>query len=229
VVEAFHCNSIDVDPNNGNLLISSRDMDSIFYIDRSTPAGRVLWKMGGKAYSKDGATYVPVASPFYRQHDARFQPGWSSSCNGGSGQISIFDDESPGLPGQPQPPLDAGARALVVDLVVGAPDGGTSLDCGTVGRSTPGATVAWEYDGPASSAIRGSFRISGDGSRVVGWGSGAPNLVFTEVDVEKNDLADFYFTDGDVSYRVIKVPVTAFDLGVLRRTAGLPYSLPAAE
>ncbi len=44
VVDPFHCNSIDVDPNNGNLLFSAREMAALFYIERSS--GRVLWKMG---------------------------------------------------------------------------------------------------------------------------------------------------------------------------------------
>ena len=32
VIDTFHCNSIDVDPANGNLLVSGRQMDSAFYI-----------------------------------------------------------------------------------------------------------------------------------------------------------------------------------------------------
>jgi hypothetical protein len=43
--DPFHCNSIDVEPATGNLLVSGRHMDSIFYIERST--GKILWKMGG--------------------------------------------------------------------------------------------------------------------------------------------------------------------------------------
>jgi hypothetical protein len=60
-----------------------------------------------------------------------------------------------------------------------------------------------------------------DGSRIIGWGLGpTPYLVFTEVDVQGDDLLDFYFTDNNSSYRAIKVPLTALDRGVLRRTAG---------
>jgi hypothetical protein len=67
-----------------------------------------------------------------------------------------------------------------------------------------------------------------DGSRVIGWGLGpTPDLVFTEVDLQGDDLLDFYFTDDNSSYRAIKVPLTAFDVGVLRRTAGA--SSEAAE
>ena len=37
-----------------------------------------------------------------------------------------------------------------------------------------------------------------------------------------NDLVDFGFADSEPSYRAIKVPPSAFDRNVLRRTAGLP-------
>ncbi len=215
VYDVFHCNSIDVDPANGNLLVSAREMDSIFYVDR--PTGKVLWKMGGAVASKDLATYVSVPDPFFRQHDARLLPGWSSSCAGGSGQISLFDDETE----KPGP-----ARGVVYDVVVGggdggAPgcDGGTPLDGGTPGQ----ATLAWQYKGQLSTTATGSCRISPDGSRVIGWGlGGTPNLAFTEVDVNGNDLLDFSFPDGNSTYRAIKVPLIAFDLGVLRSTAGVP-------
>jgi hypothetical protein len=213
VYDVFHCNAIDVDPANGNLLVSAREMDSIFYVEWAT--GKVLWKMGGATASKDGATYVSVADPFFRQHDARLQPGWSSACNGGSGQISLFDDQS----AKPGP-----ARGVVYDVVVGGADGGgagcdggASSDGGAPGQ----ATVAWQYKGTTSSSATGSFRVSADGSRVIGWGlGGAPGLAFTEVDVNGNDLLDFRFPDGNSTYRAIKVAPSAFDLGVLRSTAG---------
>ncbi|HEY1695996.1 MAG TPA: arylsulfotransferase family protein [Polyangiaceae bacterium] len=212
VLDPFHCNSIDVDPSSGNLLVSAREMDSVFYVERST--GRVLWKMGGASASKDGATYVSVADPFALQHDARLQPDWSPEC-GGSGQISLFDDEVPGLP--------AAARAVVYDVAVGAGDGGSLGDGGCPdGGTTPGTgTVEWKYEGPAPSTAMGSFRISADGSRVVGWGL-ASDAAFTEVDGSGNDLLDVAFTDGNTTYRAIKVPLATFDLGLLRSTAGLP-------
>jgi hypothetical protein len=213
-IDAFHCNSIDVDPENGNLLVSARHMDSIFYIDR--PSGNVLWKMGGAVATLDHAAYVSVPDPFFRQHDARLQPGWSPSCKGGTGQISLFDDESE---------TGAPARAVIYDVAVGASTGDracTGLDAPepeTAGQ----ATVAWQYKGLTSSDHSGSFRISADGSRVICWGgTPTPNLIFTEVDVAGDDLLDFHFNNGNSSYRAIKAPLTAFDLEVLRRVAGLP-------
>ncbi len=76
--------------------------------------------MGGATASKDGATYVSVADPFALQHDARLQPDWSSSCSGGSGHISLFDDET-------QAPWSR-ARRRLRPVVVGGGDGGLA-DC----------------------------------------------------------------------------------------------------
>ncbi len=209
-VDAYHCNSIDVDPANGNLLVSSRNMDSVFYVER--PSGVILWKLGGSTFTKDGAPYIPVADPFYRQHDARLQPGWST-CGGG--QISVFDDESD----EPGP-----ARAVLYDVVLGlGGDGGAPAGCDAVPGQTPGATVAWQLGGEATSSSRGSFRILADGSHVIGWGLSLDvnGSILTEVDVAGNDLLDVYFVEGDSTYRAIKAPLGAFDLGVLRATAGM--------
>jgi hypothetical protein len=210
VVDPFHCNSIAIDANE-NLLVSARQMDSVFYVER--PSGKVLWKMGGASATKDNATYIPVADPFYRQHDARFQPSWSYACGGG--QISMFDDET-GLPGP--------GRAVVYDVTVPRPADGGATDCETVahsgGRTGIGATVAWQYKGEVSPAGGGSFRILPDGSRTIDWGLSGTMVVFSEVDAEGHDLFDLKTPRRRPSYRAIKVPLTQFDLDVLRATAG---------
>jgi hypothetical protein len=184
IVDPFHCNAIDV-AADGDLLISARNMDSVFLVSRAT--GKVVWKMGGAAYTRDGATYLTVTgdpqTSFYRQHDARFLP---------SGQISLFDD--------------ATATSGVARGVVYSYD----VEAGT-------ATFAWQYQGSVPSSAMGSFRISSDGSRIIGWGEGGePQLAFTEVDADGNDLLDFYFADGDRTYRAIKVPPTQLDIGLMR-------------
>jgi hypothetical protein len=212
-VDPFHCNSIDVDPMNGNLLVSSRQMSSVFYVEKTT-AGTIQWKMGGTSYNKDNATYVPVDSPFSGQHDARLQ-GWSPTCDGGSGsgQISVFDDETYG-PGAKTSP----ARAALYNVVVGPPDGGA----GACDAGPPGATLGWHYPEKVIAAALGSFRIEPDGTRLIGWGiSGKkPNIVFSEVTSTSKDMLDFYFDDGNISYRAVKVPTSAFDIGLLRDAAG---------
>jgi hypothetical protein len=225
-IDVFHCNAIDVDPTNGNLLVSARNMDSVFYVER--PSGRVVWKMGGTPDSKDGASYISVADPFFRQHDARLLPGWSSTCAGGSGQISLFDDETdaPGV-----------ARGVVYDVNViagegGALEAGTNADCGAfdAGMAPDGgapdggrATVAWQYKGTVATEDVGSFRVLVDGSHTIGWGQGAvpmTGLIFSEVDEQGHDLLDLVSPDGMVSYRAVKVPLTAFSLNALRSAAG---------
>jgi hypothetical protein len=202
--DPFHCNTVDIDPANGNILVSSRHEDSIFYIDRQT--SKIVWKMGGKTYVNpaDGATYVPVADPFYRQHDTRLLPGWDSTKCGGTGQISMYDDHSfePGY-----------ARGIVYNVNVG------------VGAGCPaaGATVAWQYDGPNWADQMGGFRILPDGSRTIGWGvvswslPGGGQPVLSEVSEAGKPLFEWSFTDGTFSFRVIKVPSSQLTLEVLRQ------------
>ena len=92
----------------------------------------------------------------------------------------------------------------------------------------PSAKQVWQYAGPAPNpaAASGSFRISADGSRLIGWGL-ASEVVFTEVDEDGNDLLDLHsvnsaFRSPMQSYRAIKVPLTALDLSLMRASAGLP-------
>ncbi len=158
-VNIFHCNSIDVEPATGDLLVSARNMSSVFYVERST--GKVLWKLGGAKTSLDGAPYVAVDSPFDEQHDARLLPGWSR-CGG---KLTVFDDESLGkMP----------ARAVMYAVALGSAVSG----CGT---AAPTAKLIWAASASGSSSASGSFRISTDGSRVIGWGFGA-GPTFSEVD-----------------------------------------------
>jgi hypothetical protein len=208
IYDPIHCNSIDVDPANGNLLISARQLNSLFYIEKST--GKILWKMGGSSYTKDGAQYIPVPDAFYEQHDARLQPGWSEDCGGG--QISVFDDET----NEPN-----AMRGVVYNVHLGASDGdaGCKSAKGDAGAAWT-ADVAWQYQGPSNSSSMGSFRILPDGSRVIGWGAPTSTLAMTEVDIHGNDLLDLSLAQGIVTYRALKVPLSAFDLNVLRQSVG---------
>lgn len=64
LVNYMNCNSIERD-NDGNLLLSSRNLSEVTKIDRQT--GDVIWRMGGKKnefeFTNDGG--------FSQQHDAR--------------------------------------------------------------------------------------------------------------------------------------------------------------
>jgi hypothetical protein len=76
VVDVFHCNAIDVDPS-GNLLVSMRYPNALYYVDRTT--GVIQWKLGGTASNKDGAAHIAVTSDpqgsFSAPHDGRFVAG----------------------------------------------------------------------------------------------------------------------------------------------------------
>jgi hypothetical protein len=89
LIDVFHCNSIDV-ADSGDLLISMRHTNAVFYVDRGT--GNVVWKLGGTAVNKDGAAIVRLvddpAVNFNLQHDARFLP---------NGDVSLFDDHGAGI------------------------------------------------------------------------------------------------------------------------------------
>jgi hypothetical protein len=187
VVDLFHCNSIDVDAN-GNLLVSIRYANAVYYVDRST--SQIQWKLGGTAHNKDGAACVQVQgdpeTTFSMQHDARFQA---------NGDVSMFDDHGAG-PGV--------ARGVEYAL---------DLDANT-------ATVRWQFLGTAQSLYEGSFRRYSDGESVIGWGyiPTDPRVV-TELDADGNDVLDIAFAGANQSYRAVKVPLSQFDIGVLRATA----------
>jgi hypothetical protein len=187
VIDVFHCNAIDVGPNN-DLLVSSRHANALFDIDRTS--GKILWKLGGTAYNKDGAELITPDDAFNMQHDARFTA---------TGHVTLFDDH--------------GANPGVgVGVARGAE---YSIDHGS-----HTATLVFHYDGVAQAQYEGSFRRYPDGHAVIGWGFITnQKRVFTEIDEANNDVLDVTFSDVP-SYRAVKVPLTQLDIGLLRATAG---------
>jgi hypothetical protein len=185
-VDVFHCNSIDVDAS-GNLLVSMRHTNAVFYIDRST--GKILWKLGGSASNKDGAALVRIEddpqTSFSLQHDARFQA---------NGDVTLYDDHGLGT---------GAARAIEY-----------SIDLGT---NT--ATPVFESAGAGTAQYEGSFRRYSDGDSVIGWGYIPGDLrVLTEIDASGNNVFDISFSGpGNQSYRAVKVPLSQFDIGLLRQ------------
>jgi len=84
VVDPIHLNSED-EAENGDLLVSARHLDAVFLVSKAT--GKIVWKLGGTAYSRDGAQLLRLQGDtgFFRQHDARFLS---------KDTITLFDDES---------------------------------------------------------------------------------------------------------------------------------------
>jgi hypothetical protein len=65
VIDYIHSNSICID-FDGNLILSSRNLDEITKINRQT--GEIIWRLGGK---KNQFSLINEEFKFYRQHDAR--------------------------------------------------------------------------------------------------------------------------------------------------------------
>lgn len=95
----FHINSIWVDPTDGNLVISGRNVWAFFKVER--PSGKLLWQAGGK---KDQFERGQGAHWAF-QHDVRVWPG---------GALTLFDNEG-GPPNQASQ-----SRALVLSMDEGA-------------------------------------------------------------------------------------------------------------
>ncbi len=79
-----HGNTIEEEPD-GNLLLSFRNLDAVYKIDRQT--GEILWQLGGKfsdfSFANDGG--------FSGQHDVRRLP---------NGNIAMFDNANMAAPPQ---------------------------------------------------------------------------------------------------------------------------------
>jgi hypothetical protein len=88
----FHINSVDLD-GDGNLLVSSRSMHTIYKLDRR---GEILWRLGGKASDFD----MRPGSNFAWQHDARRQP---------DGTFTVFDNGA-------TPAVETLSRGIILQL-----------------------------------------------------------------------------------------------------------------
>src|ERR1700730_16558619 len=191
--DIFHCNSVDTDSISGHVLLSSRETDAIYLIDK--PTGTVIWKMGGNSPNHDHAQILAIAGDpdgaFHAQHDARFQP---------NGDISLYDNQTW------DPSLPARAVEYHVDIAAG----------------TATLVWSYQSPDGHNSAATGSFRRLGGGTdNIIGWGF-KPGPFFTEVDAKGNVMLDVSFPGGQLAYRVQKVGLSALSRDVLRATAGLP-------
>jgi hypothetical protein len=88
----FHINSVDLD-GDGNLLISSRSMQTIYKLDRT---GRILWRLGGKSSDFE----IGPGANFAWQHHARRQP---------DGTLTVFDNGA-------TPAVEKRSRGLILEL-----------------------------------------------------------------------------------------------------------------
>ncbi|HEX5193123.1 MAG TPA: arylsulfotransferase family protein [Solirubrobacteraceae bacterium] len=91
----FHINTIEVDPDDGNLIISGRNTWAFYKVDRDS--GRVIWTCGGR----DSDFHMGAGTTFRFQHHV---------VPHGGGLFTIFDNQG----GPPQEV--AQSRALVLHV-----------------------------------------------------------------------------------------------------------------
>ena len=88
----FHINSVDLD-GDGNLLVSSRSMQTIYKLDQTRA---ILWRLGGKRSDFE----IGPGANFAWQHDARRQP---------DGTLTVFDNGA-------TPAVEKRSRGLILDV-----------------------------------------------------------------------------------------------------------------
>ncbi|EFY91694.1 hypothetical protein MAC_02284 [Metarhizium acridum CQMa 102] len=179
----FHINSIDKDAQ-GNYLISSRYLNSIFYIDGKT--GSIIWTMGGK-----GNVFKDLsggkATNFAFQHDAR----WDNDYK----EITLFDNSHDGGPLENAHPR--GIRLGVDQLFM-----------------TVRLVTEYKNPTHVPAASQGSMQNLPNGNVLVGYGFSGLFTEFTrdgKVLCETHFGPQSGFGTGDVqSYRVLKFDWQSF-------------------
>jgi hypothetical protein len=146
ITEPVHMNSLQVQ-GNGDVLVSARELNEVFTIDRAS--GKVRWRLRGRGASPtteniDGAVVLDIAENerFSHPHDARL---WDDDT------LSVFDNRSN---------TTENARVVVYKV--------------DEARGT--AQLVWSRSSEAQSSACGMVRKVGD-HWMVSWGSsGAPLL-----------------------------------------------------
>lgn len=199
-VDLYHLNSLQqVADGSGDYVVSARHMDNVFRVDRAT--GAVDWVLG----------QVPPDSPAATL----------------AARLTIVGDPLNG----PRRPHDARQNGNVLTLYDNRTDTGQAaravayqLDLAAV---PPTATMLWEIrdDEGRSSPGLGSARVTPDNSVVMSWG-GIIQPVFGEYTLAGVPLLEITQVAGGNAYRFLKEPTSAFNIDVLRATAGGDVDLP---
>jgi hypothetical protein len=189
-LDLLHVDSLHVDAATDDLFVSARYLNAVLRIRRTT-AGPVVWKLGGTAANHDNAVHFGFAG----------DPagGWHLGHDARilpNGHITLYDNETYGpVPSRAvEYAIDTTARVLRLVWQRSVPNGSRSFGLGSVRRQS-------------------------DGHTVVAWG-GNVQPVFSEVDATGRLLLEVSWPIGTLTYRVVKVAPTAFDLATLRALAG---------
>ncbi len=208
-IDVYHCNSVDVDPENPNdVLISMREV-GVFLVNKTT--GSIIWKLGGTSVAPMGGEPVlkiegDPEGAIQGQHDARFQP---------NGDISMFDDHT-GLTGAARAveySISTSLNTATMDWEYAAPSGDHTSRMGSVRR--------YDVTGQTYDQLGSSYQ--GPTETLIDWGQGIPGAGFTVVDDSGDQLLNLVFEKGYVGNRGVFVPSSALALKELRDTAGTAF------
>ncbi len=190
-VDYMHINAIDYDAATNQVLVTSRHLNAVFWVDWSTKD--VVRKLGGQGTNPDNPAVFTFTggdvNAFALPHDGRLNP---------DGHLTAFDNQA-------APKGNGNPRAVEYAL---------DLQART-------ATLVWQrplgFTGSLFGGL-GSVRRQPDGNTVIAWG-GFDNPVFTEVDASGKALLQVSMpSSNNLTYRVTKIPPTAFTLDQLHAT-----------
>jgi hypothetical protein len=207
--DAYHCNSIDVDPlDPDHILVSMRHV-GVFLIDKAT--GDIIWKLGGTSVAPmNGEPVLTITGDpegaIEGQHDARFQS---------DNAITMFDDHT-GLSGAARGveySIDTSNETANLVWEYAEPTGQSSASMGSV-RIYDQNTMPYDEAGSA---------YGGAQETVIDWGHGAPRAGFTVLDNSNNVLLNVVFPSGIDGNRTQKVPFSVLNLTELRNSAGTSF------
>ena len=91
--DSVHINSIDINPLNGNVVFSSRSLDAIIEINRTT--GNIEWVFGGEnnqfTVTSENGKYNDGTPAIAKQHDAKL-----ATTETGKLQLTLYNNSEPG-------------------------------------------------------------------------------------------------------------------------------------
>src|SRR3954468_1238760 len=175
--DPFHVNSVSED-GNGNLLLSARNTNGLFLIDRK--GGKVLSRIGGKKSDFE----MGPGSRTVGQHQAVLQP---------DGTISIFDNG-----GSTQYPTSPDKPSRGVFIKVDGDARRVSLVHEYKHNMVPGQENAF-------SRSQGSTQVTGNGNVFISWGGGNPWLTEFTRDGDVTFESHISPTNDD-TYRAYRLP-----------------------
>lgn len=180
-IEPAHVNSVDIDPADGNWVISMRTVSQVRKVDRTT--GETLWILGG---SGSDFTFVDDArldgwSGFSSQHSARVT---------GPNTVMVFDNSF---------------------VIFTGFTGDTRMVEYLLDHDAMTATIirSWDLVGAEGTPVGGSVQRTPDDHTVIGFGTledvgGALPPAIVELDENHEPVFELRLPEGHWSYRVFK-------------------------